>query len=99
MKDIVGANVKALMRVKDADFAAACKRLGMKETQLKRVIAGKHGITMSTLQRIAEGYDVQPYQLLVPGLDPKNPQVLRALSQAELNLYKALEEARKDGIQ
>lgn len=95
MKEIVGANVRALVRARDADFDAACKRLGMKETQLKRIVAGKHGITMSTLQRIAEGYDVEPYQLLVPGLDVKNPQVLRVLSQTEERLYKALEDAIK----
>jgi transcriptional regulator with XRE-family HTH domain len=99
VKEVIGSNVKALIRARDADFDAACKRLGMKETQLKRVVAGKHAITMSTLQRIAHGYDVEPYQLLVPGLDPKNPQVLRALSAAELKLYAALEEARSGGTQ
>lgn len=97
VKEIVGANVRALLRAKDADFAAACKRLDMKSTQLKRIMAGRHAITMDTLQRLAEGYGVEPYQLLIPDLDPRNPQVLRALSQAELNLYRALEEARRDG--
>jgi len=97
VKAVIGANVKALVQTRDKDFDAACKRLGMKETQLKRVIAGKHAVTMTTVQRIAESYDVEPYQLLVPGLDAKNPQVLRALSPEEENLYKALEAARKPG--
>lgn len=93
MKAIVGQNVKSLVKARDKDLDAACTRLGIKKTQLKRVITGKHAVTMSTLQRIAIAYDVEPYQLLVPGLDVKNPQVLKVLSLEEQKLYKALEEA------
>ena len=99
MKAIVGENVRALIKSNDADVDAACLRLGMKATQVKRVMAGRHAITMTTLERIAAAYDLAPYQLLVPGLDPRNPQVLRQLSPAEAKLYAALEEARNAGTQ
>ena len=90
----MGTNVKALVKARDRDFDSACKRLGMKVTQLKRVMAGKHAITMSTLQRIADAYHVEPYQLLMPGFDPVNPRLPRVLSPEDEIIYHALEKAR-----
>ncbi len=103
MKTIVGANVKALIAARSESFEAACKATGMKPTQLKRVIAGKHAVTMTTIERIAAAYELHAYQLLVPGLDARNPQVLRQLSASEQKLYTALEDAleaaKKGGTQ
>lgn len=46
---------------------------------------------------------MEPYQLLIPELDPANPQILRILSNAEARLYEAFHEAvtasRKPGTQ
>lgn len=99
VKLIVGFNVRSLMQARRQDFDSACKAMKMKPTQLKRIVSGKHAITMTTLERIAGAYDLEPYQLLIPGLDAKNPQVLRALSPADENLYRALEEARRGADQ
>lgn len=93
VKEIVGANVRALITAREKDFDAACTHLGIKPTQLKRIIKGEHAVTMTTIQRIAAAYDLEPYQLLVPGLDAKNPQVLRAVGPEEERLYRALDEA------
>lgn len=97
VKGIVGANVKALVDARHKDMAAACEHLKIKETQLKRIIAGRHAVTMTTVERIAAAYDLAAYQLLVPGLDPRNPQVLRKLSADEEKFYKMLEELRGRG--
>jgi len=95
VKDVVGSNVRALVGERHKDLAAACLHLKIKETQLKRIMAGKHAVTMTTVERIAAAYDLAAYQLLVPGLNPKNPQVLRTLGPHEEKLYKVLEEMRK----
>lgn len=91
------------MQANDKGIEHACVRLGMKITQVKRILAGKHAVTMSTVERIASAYDIAAYQLLVPGLNPQNPQVLRELTAQETRLYKALEEAleaaKKGGTQ
>lgn len=95
MKQIIAMNVAALMEHNKHDAPAAARHLKMQPFTLKRVLAGKHHTRMDTLERIADGYNVEPYQLLILGLDAKNPQVLRALSPEEERLYKALEEARR----
>lgn len=96
MRAIIAENVRALVKANDIDDEAACARLKMKITQLKRIKTGKHAITMTTLERIAGAYDLEPYQLLVHTLDVRNPQVLRELSPRESKLYKALEELTKE---
>lgn len=103
VREVVGANVKAIIDARSATLDDACRTTGIKETQLKRIMSGKQAVTVRTLERIAAAYGLEPYQLLIPGMDAKNPQVLRSLSPAEERLYKALEEAmdaqKKSGTQ
>jgi hypothetical protein len=99
VKAILAANVQRLIDHHGQSVPDAARHIKMQPFQLKRVIQGAHAVTMDTLQRIADGYGVEPYQLLVLGLDPANPQVLRALSPQEEALYKALEAARQPGTQ
>lgn len=60
-----------------------------------RILKAEHRVQIDTLQALAAAFELETYQLLIPGLDPKNPQILRALSPEEENLYRALELARK----
>lgn len=48
------------------------------------------GATIDKIDAFAEVFDVSPYQLLVPELDPRNPQVLREPTETEKNLYAKL---------
>jgi hypothetical protein len=99
---ILAANVKALMkanealRTQDAVAIAATKAgFPIDQKTVGRVLKAAVSVQIDTVQAIAAAFDVQPYQLLVPGLNPRNPQVLRALSPEEENLYRALELARR----
>ena len=56
-------------------------------------------MTLRTLDILATAFGLEPYQLLIPGLDPANPQILRILSASEQRLYEALEAARANGRQ
>jgi hypothetical protein len=108
VEKILAANVRALM-LAHADLntqmkvAEATRRASrgptIDQTTVGRILAAKHKAQLDTVEVLAEVFGVEPYQLLVPGLDAKNPQVLRSLSPAEERLYKALEEARKPGTQ
>jgi hypothetical protein len=95
VKLIIAANVAALMKHHKQDAPAAAKHLKMQPFQLKRILAGQHHARVDTLQRIADGYNVEPYQLLMLNLNPKNPQVPRVLTPEEERLYRALEAAMK----
>jgi transcriptional regulator with XRE-family HTH domain len=102
---IVADNIRALMRAgrnglrTQAAIANAAKRAGheLNQTSISRILNLAVAPQTDTLDALAAAFDIEPYQLLVPGLDPRNPQVLRVLSAAEARLYKALEEAREAG--
>lgn len=55
-----------------------------------RIRNAQTDITLDTLTKLAEAFDLQPWQLLVPDLDPKNFPVLRNLSPQEAELYDRL---------
>lgn len=94
MEKVVAANAQRLMRHHGHKTQSeAARYLKMSQQQVGRILGGQR-VRVDTLEKFARGYDVEPYQMLIPELDPANPQVLRALSAAEEKLYKALEEAR-----
>lgn len=94
VREIVGANLAALIAELDkGNVEKACKRTGMGTTQVRRVMNAKHAVTMTTVERIAEAYELHAYQLLIPNLNPKNPQVLKEPTPTETKLYKVLETA------
>lgn len=96
MEKVVADNMRKLMdHHRHSTPTAAARYVGISQQQMDRLLTGQR-LRVDTLEKVARGYGLEPYQLLIPGLDPGNPQVLRALSQAELRLYKALEEARQD---
>jgi hypothetical protein len=95
LKQILAANVAALMKHHKQDPAAAAKYLKMHPYQLKRILAGEHYPRMDTVQRIADSYKLEPYQLLLCNLDPNEQQMARVVSPEEDKYLKALNEARK----
>jgi transcriptional regulator with XRE-family HTH domain len=104
VEKILAENVRALMDANKATLGtqpkvAKATKGKLDQTTIGRVLAAKHRVQIDTLQALAEAFDVEPYQLLIPGLNARNPQVLRSLSPAEERLYKALEDARKAGTQ
>lgn len=46
--------------------------------------------TLDTLDLLAEAFEIWPWQLLVPNLDPANFPVLRTLSAEEAMMYERL---------
>jgi DNA-binding Xre family transcriptional regulator len=96
VEKVVAENLRRLMaHHQHKTPTAAARYVGISQQQMDRLLTGQK-LRVDTLERVARGYGLEPYQLLIPGLEPGNPQVLRVLSAAELRLYKALEEARHD---
>jgi len=105
VQKVIAENVRALMdagrnglRTQQA-IAKAAKDAGfpIDQKSVSRVLKADSAPQVDTVQGIAAAYDIEPYQLMIPRLDPKNPQILRMLSPAEEAFYKLLEEARKGG--
>lgn len=47
-------------------------------------------VGLDVVDRMAEVFDLELWQMLTPGLDPKNPPAARPISEAERQLYQRL---------
>ena len=47
-------------------------------------------VGLDVVDRMAEVFDLEMWQMLTPGLDPKNPPAAQPISQAERQLYERL---------
>jgi len=65
----------------------------LSQSTVGRTLAGTNDLRVSTLDNIAELYNLHAWHLLVPDLDPQNPPVLRGISADEEQLYQRLREA------
>lgn len=94
LEEVVAENIKAIMKFKDLESAPEASvyakkqgRVSISYQQMNRILKGRQSITLDTLSRLARGFGYEPYQLLIPKLDPGNPQILRLLSTREAELY------------
>ena len=93
LEKIVVDNLVRLMAFhKHANPTDAAKYVGVSQQQMDRILKGQRA-RVDTLETIARGYGLEPYQMLIPGLIPGNPQVLRTIGPAEEKLHKAFREA------
>lgn len=79
VEKVLAANVRALMKAHAWTQAKLAKAAGIDQTTISRILAAKHKVQLDTLGAIAHAFDIEPYQLLIHGLNPKHPQILRSL--------------------
>lgn len=53
---------------------------------IQRIMDRNTNVGVDVIAKVATGFDLLPWQLLFPGLDPKNPPVL-CITAAEKQLY------------
>lgn len=72
---------------------ALAKSAGLSLSTVQRVLAQDQGASIDIIEALAEAFDVSVYQLLLPALDPDNPQVVREAAAAEKRMYRAWKRA------
>lgn len=114
LRDTVARNVKAraaiqfpecenvpLEIVKNSDGAATNR---LNKSTVQRIMAGETSATLEQMEGLAYALDLSPYQLLMPNMDAKNPQVARGAAEGEEKAYsmddlrKAAREAAQEAI-
>lgn len=105
LRETVAANLQRLMEdhVELRTQSALARRSKVPQRTIGRIVNKEVTASLDVLEALAKPFDLQPWQLLVPGIDPKNPPVLRFASAAEEALYKrivaaATELARKQPL-
>lgn len=74
------------------------KKAGIGEGSVWRAAKGGVGVSIDTLRALARAFGLQPWQLLVPGLDPNNPPLIQAMTEDERRLYALLKQAAKQPV-
>jgi hypothetical protein len=96
-RKILWTNVQALMdwRYGGESQGRFIKDTGCGNGTITRIKQQRTSVGIETLQKIARAYGLEPWHLLVPGLDPTNPPVVW-LTETERELYKRLKVLAQD---
>ena len=86
------SSIKIAWKYKSVNDMA--RKNGLEQTTLDRIIKKTMSPTVDKIVVIAGKFDLQAWQLLLPGLDPKNPPIF-VMTDSERSLYEKLKEAAK----
>ena len=96
-RTIVSDNLQTLMDWKPSlgstlAIERATERHGCKvgKSTVDRMKHGTTPVNLDYLEAIAAVFGFDCWQLLVPGMDPRNPPTLRSIGQAEENIYRRM---------
>lgn len=67
---------------------ALAKDAGVGFGTIQRIMQRKVGASLDNIESIANALQVQVYQLMLPNLDAKNPQVVKGATEAEQSVYR-----------
>ena len=105
IKRFLSPNIENLMNLKYSRLAtkterakALAKDSGIGKNTVIRAIdpLDATSIGIDLVERLAKGLDVMPYQLLIPYLDPNNPQIAHNPTDAEKRLYKGFKGIKQE---
>lgn len=98
LQDVVAGNIARLMDNPAAPLTqgAVGKRSGLPQRTVGRLKNGSTAASLTTLEAISKGLEVDPWQLLIPDLDPKNLPVLVPTTPSGRRLYKKFQQLFED---
>lgn len=96
IREILASNLKALMAKSKHSQGDLFRLSNVAQSTIGRVINMQVDATVATIEAIAEVYKLQPWQLLVPNLDPSNPPMLREISDKEREFYEKIKMAAQE---
>lgn len=71
------------------------QKTGLGVSAISRIVNG-HNATLETLDKLAKAFELEVWQLMLPGLDPKNHPVVQPVSAKERELYERFKEVAKE---
>jgi hypothetical protein len=97
-KRILWGSVLALMQhaYGRENLTRLARETGIGPGSATRIKNQDTSVGIDTIEKIANRFDVQPWQLLVPGFDPVNPPALLPVTVGERQLWERLLMAAKD---
>lgn len=95
-KEVLWDNLKALMAYHygKENLTRLAKDSKCGPGTASRIKARNTSVGIEVLGKVSKIFDLQPWQLLIPGLDPANPPVI-SLTEQERRLYDRLKRLEK----
>lgn len=92
MREVLAQNISNLMqhhyRAESNKPLKLAKEAGVSLSTVQRLINKETGATLDNIEAIALAFQLSAYQLLLPALEAKNPQVVRGATKDEERLYR-----------
>lgn len=63
------------------------EKSGVGQNTISRILNAGEDSRIETVAKLAKAYDLQPWQLLVPGMVPNNPPVLQPMTKEQQEFY------------
>lgn len=80
IRHVLATNVRELMKLRwpdspnrSASLEKECKSL-ITDSTIQRILVSESGVSVDQLELIAKAFNLEPYQLLIHGLDVRKPQ-------------------------
>lgn len=96
---VLTQNLKALMLAHQdlASQSALHKKSRVAQATIGRILRSNgENARIETVEKLGKAFGLAGWQLLVPGMDPKNPPVLQPVTKAERQLYERLKLVAQD---
>lgn len=92
-----GALYSSDLKIQKATEKLAEQGMGVRigRTAVGAMFAGTTPVNLDFVETMARLFGLDAWQLLVPGMDPKHPPVLRSIGPAEEEAYRRIEQARQ----
>lgn len=101
MREVLADNVKRLMvrhyKESGSRPRALAKDAGVSLSTIQRILAREVGATIDNIESVAGVFHLSAYQILVPMLDVRNPQIIKGATLDEQRLYRMLRQAKISG--
>ena len=89
-RNVLAANVKTLKDYYGLSIQAFGKKCGISHSTIGRAVLSRGALDLDSIAAISEACGLEPWQLLIPNLDPRKPPVVTALTSTERDLYAKL---------
>lgn len=95
---LFAANLEALMSATPElkSNPKLAQKTGLSTASISRLRNAQGNANLETLEAIAHAFHMEPWQLLVPHMEPRNPPALQPLTEQERRLYERLREVAKE---
>ena len=95
LKQLIGKNLKLLREHHQRSRTAFARDCGMAQPVYSRLENAEVMQHLESLEKIANRYGLEAWQLLINGFDPSNPPVLQPITPAQREFYEKMKELSK----